>query len=166
MALRVCVIGAGPAGMTAASVAAQNGFQTVLIEHGERVGRKILLTGNGKCNFTNLHLDESCYHAGTEKFAARALSHFGADDAVRWFRTLGIEPLERPLTTIHDALTGPIPILVTAGSVAMGGMSWAMGWEQQVMMRCVKGAGGGAIAIGAGKFMESVLGQGDSGCLF
>lgn len=95
MALRVCVIGAGPAGMTAASVAAQNGFQTVLIEHGERVGRKILLTGNGKCNFTNLHLDGSCYHAGTEKFAARALSHFGADDAVRWFRTLGIEPLEK-----------------------------------------------------------------------
>ncbi len=80
--------------------------------------------------------------------------------------SVGIEPLERPLTTIHDALTGPIPILVTAGSVAMGGMSWAMGWEQQVMMRCVKGAGGGAIAIGAGKFMESVLGQGDSGCLF
>ena len=101
MALRVCVIGAGPAGMTAASVAAQNGFQTVLIEHGERVGRKILLTGNGKCNFTNLHLDESCYHAGTEKFAARALSHFGADDAVRWFRTLGIEPLENRCAGAH-----------------------------------------------------------------
>ena len=80
--------------------------------------------------------------------------------------SVGIEPLEKPLTTIHDALTGPIPILVTAGAVAMGGMSWAMGWEQQVMMRCVKGAGGGAIAIGAGKFMESVLGEGDSGCLF
>lgn len=95
MAYRVCVIGAGPAGMTAAAVSAQNGFQTVLIEHGERVGRKILLTGNGKCNFTNLHLDAGCYHAGTPSFVEKALGHFGADDAVGWLRSLGIEPLER-----------------------------------------------------------------------
>lgn len=81
-------------------------------------------------------------------------------------QTVGIEPLNKPLNTIKEALTGPIPILVIAGSVAMGGMSWAMGWEQQVMMRCVKGAGGGAIAMGAGKFMTSVLGQGADGCLF
>ncbi len=78
---------------------------------------------------------------------------------------VGITPLNQPLTVIHEALTGPIPILVVGGAIAMGGMSWAMGWEQQVMMRCVKAAGGGAIAMGAGKFMESVLGQG-AGCLF
>lgn len=69
----------------------------------------------------------------------------------------GITPLDKPLTTIQHALTGPIPIAVVAGSVALGGMSWAMGWEQQVMMRCVKGAGGGAIAMGVGNFMSSVL---------
>ena len=48
----------------------------------------------------------------------------------------------------------------------MGGMSWAMGWEQQIMNRCVKGAGGGAIALGVGKFMENMFGTGISGSLF
>ena len=47
----------------------------------------------------------------------------------------GITPLDKPLQTITSALTGPIPILVTGGGVALAGMSWAMGWEQQVMSR-------------------------------
>lgn len=70
---------------------------------------------------------------------------------------VGITPLQKPLQVITDALTGPIPILVTGGGIALGGMSWAMGWEQQAMMRGVKVAGGGAIAMGAGQFLESTL---------
>ena len=70
---------------------------------------------------------------------------------------VGITPLQKPLQVITDALTGPIPILVTGGGIALGGMSWAMGWEQQAMMRGVKIAGGGAIAMGAGQFLESTL---------
>ena len=41
---------------------------------------------------------------------------------------VGITPLQKPLQVITDALTGPIPILVTGGGIALGGMSWAMGW--------------------------------------
>ena len=78
----------------------------------------------------------------------------------------GITPLDKPLQTISNALTGPIPILVTGGGVALAGMSWAMGWEQQVMSRGIKVAGGGAIAMGAGSFMQSVIGKGLTGCLF
>ena len=78
----------------------------------------------------------------------------------------GIDPLDKPLNVLASALTGPIPKLVIAGSIAMGGMSWAMGWEQQIMNRCVKGAGGGAIALGVGKFMENMFGTGISGSLF
>ena len=78
----------------------------------------------------------------------------------------GITPLDKPLQTISSALTGPIPILVTGGGVALAGMSWAMGWEQQVMSRGINVAGGGAIAMGAGSFMSSVIGKGLTGCLF
>ena len=78
----------------------------------------------------------------------------------------GIDPLDKPLNVLASALTGPIPKLVIAGSIAMGGMSWAMGWEQQIMNRCVKGAGGGAIALGVGKFMENMFGTTISGTLF
>ena len=81
--------------------------------------------------------------------------------------TVGITPLDKPLQTVTNALTGPIPILVTGCGVALAGMSWAMGWEQQVMMRGVKAAGGGAVAMGAGSFMQSVIGTGlTTGCLF
>ena len=79
---------------------------------------------------------------------------------------VGITPLQKPREVITGALTGPIPILVTGGGIALAGMSWALGWEQQVMSRGVKVAGGGAVAMGAGSFMESVIGTGLSGCLF
>ena len=79
-----------------------------------------------------------------------------------------ITPLEKPLQTITQALTGPIPILVTGGGIALGGMAWAMGWEQQALMRGVKVAGGGAIAMAAGEFMKSTINTGKdlSGILF
>ena len=79
-----------------------------------------------------------------------------------------ITPLEMPLQTITKALTGPIPILVTGGGIALGGMAWAMGWEQQALMRGVKVAGGGAIAMAAGEFMKSTINAGKevTGILF
>ena len=78
-----------------------------------------------------------------------------------------ITPLEKPLQTITTALTGPIPILVTGGGIALGGMAWAMGWEQQALMRGVKVAGGGAIAMAAGEFMKSTINdQSVTGILF
>ena len=93
--MRVCVIGGGPAGMTAAITAAENGMQTVLLEHGERVGKKLLQTGNGKCNYTNMDLSPSCYHTDREGFPMLALKQFGPEDTVDWFRTLGVEPSVR-----------------------------------------------------------------------
>ncbi len=47
---KVVIIGAGPAGMTAAYSASQNGIDVVLVEKNERVGRKLLITGKGRCN--------------------------------------------------------------------------------------------------------------------
>ena len=90
--MRVCVIGGGPAGMTAAITAAENGMQTVLLEHGERVGKKLLQTGNGKCNYTNMNLTPPCYHSDREDFPMSALIKFGPEDTVEWFRSLGVEP--------------------------------------------------------------------------
>ncbi|MFZ3074474.1 MAG: FAD-dependent oxidoreductase, partial [Minisyncoccales bacterium] len=53
----VAVIGAGPAGMMAAISAAEIGARVVLIEKNETPGKKLLLTGGGRCNSTNLELD-------------------------------------------------------------------------------------------------------------
>ena len=92
--MRICVIGGGPAGLTAAARAAEKGATVTLLERGERVGRKILQTGNGKCNYTNRVLTPECYHAAPESFAMKALALFGPKDTIRRFRELGIEPLE------------------------------------------------------------------------
>lgn len=79
--------------------------------------------------------------------------------------SIKITPLQKPLEVLHDFLTGPLPAVTTGISAAMGGMSYAMGWEQQVTQRCLKGVGGGAIGMGAGEFLDS-LGIGVTGCMF
>ena len=58
------VIGGGAAGMMSAVCASQGGASVILIEHTARLGSKILQTGNGKCNFTNLHMQADCYQNG------------------------------------------------------------------------------------------------------
>ena len=51
----VAVIGGGASGMMAAITAAEAGAHVILLEHKDRIGKKILSTGNGRCNFTNIH---------------------------------------------------------------------------------------------------------------
>ena len=51
--VRIAIIGAGPAGMTAAGVLAESGFRADVYEHMERPGRKLGITGKGRCNVTN-----------------------------------------------------------------------------------------------------------------
>lgn len=92
---RIVVIGAGPAGMTAAISAAKAGGRVLLLEHKDRVGKKLLSTGNGKCNITNQHMTDSCFHSSRPEFLSDALSLFGRDDTLAFMEELGILPRER-----------------------------------------------------------------------
>jgi len=87
---RVCVIGAGASGMTASIAAARCGAVVTVLERRERVGKKLLLTGNGKCNFTNRNLDPGCFHASRDSFAFRAISDFGLQNTVNFFEGMGV----------------------------------------------------------------------------
>ena len=58
---RIIVIGGGASGMTAAITAARNGAEVTVLEQNDRPGKKILSTGNGRCNLTNLQITEKCY---------------------------------------------------------------------------------------------------------
>ncbi|MBQ2846231.1 MAG: NAD(P)/FAD-dependent oxidoreductase, partial [Firmicutes bacterium] len=60
--MNVIVIGGGASGMVAAIEAARKGANVKLIEKGERLGRKILATGNGKCNYSNKDCSEEAYN--------------------------------------------------------------------------------------------------------
>ena len=85
------IIGGGASGMAAALAAAENrDAQIILMERQTRVGRKLLSTGNGRCNLTNLHAGEGGYHGNSPAFAGYALSQFPPEAALKWFAGLGL----------------------------------------------------------------------------
>ncbi len=91
MGNRIAVIGGGASGLTAAIFAAQSGKNKVTVyESGVRAGRKILATGNGRCNMTNINADIENYHGENPKFILGAKNKFWVDEALEFFSELGI----------------------------------------------------------------------------
>lgn len=89
--MRICVIGGGASGMTAAlSAAACPGAEVLLLERQARLGRKLLATGNGRCNLTNLAPLFARYHGYTPDFSRFALEAFPAEQTRAWFRSMGL----------------------------------------------------------------------------
>ncbi len=91
----VIVVGAGAAGMTAAISAAGTGAKTAILEHMDEAGRKLLATGNGKCNFTNQVQGVECYRGQNPAFVLPALAQFGLSETLDFFRAIGIFPKEK-----------------------------------------------------------------------
>ena len=107
--MNVCVIGGGAAGMLAALTAAENGHRVLLLERQSRVGRKLLATGNGRCNLSNYHVSPAHYHGGAG-FCDFALSQFDVGETLQYFASLG-------LLTVSEASGRIYPMSNMAGSV-------------------------------------------------
>ncbi len=86
----VVVVGGGASGMMAAISARRQGADVTILERNPRVGKKILATGNGRCNFTNINTDITYYHGNNPKFAYSALASFSVKDTIYFFESLGI----------------------------------------------------------------------------
>lgn len=88
----VIVIGGGPAGMMSAGIAAKNGAKVLLFEKNEKVGRKLMITGKGRCNITNFcDNDEFISNIPTNpRFMYSAINSFSTYDAVAFFEKLGV----------------------------------------------------------------------------
>ena len=91
----IIIIGAGASGLMAAIAAAGRGSRVLVIEQREKAGKKLLATGNGKCNFTNLLQTPECYRSEDISFAPKVLAAFDVQRTIRFFRELGILPKER-----------------------------------------------------------------------
>ena len=87
--MSVAIIGGGAAGLFAAYVLKKYGVQFTLFEREARVGKKLLATGNGRCNLSNIELDISRYH-GQTAFAEYALSEFNQYSLMDFLREIGI----------------------------------------------------------------------------
>ena len=110
---KVAVIGGGAAGMMAAIQASLAGAQVELYERNNRVGKKILATGNGKCNFSNLNMDKSAYYGSAAAFYDELYSRFGVQDAIDFFGQQGmliknkngyLYPMSEQAATVLDVL--------------------------------------------------------------
>ncbi len=90
--LRVLVVGGGASGMMAALAARYAGAEVTILERNPRVGKKILATGNGRCNYTNVNVNAECYHGKNPNFVYGALSLFDVSRTLGFFEKLGIAP--------------------------------------------------------------------------
>lgn len=87
----VCIVGGGASGIMAAIAAAQAGAHVTLLEHQDRIGKKILMTGNGKCNLTNLQMGVSAYGISREgSLVGKVLEQFDQNDLMKFFGELGM----------------------------------------------------------------------------
>ena len=111
--MKIGIIGAGASGMFAAITAARQGADVVLIEKKDRIGKKILATGNGKCNFTNTIMGEKDYHSRTENIFEKYIQRFDNEQVLSFFRQQGMlikdrngycYPRSEQATTVLDIL--------------------------------------------------------------
>ena len=111
----IVIVGAGAAGCMAAIAAARSNpkARVQLMDGNEEVGKKILATGNGRCNYTNDYDAITCYHSDDMEGVAAAFGLFSKEDTVQFFRELGVlpnikngyyYPMSNQAVSIRDAL--------------------------------------------------------------
>lgn len=99
----VCVAGGGASGMMAAIAAARAGAKVTLLEKNDRLGKKILMTGNGKCNLTNLDMGVSAYGIEDEaSLAGKVLEQFDEKKLMEFFKEMGMD-----VTVTRDSYVYP-----------------------------------------------------------
>ena len=92
---KVVIIGGGASGMMAAIQAARTGAAVTLLEHNEKPGKKILATGNGRCNLTNLVQEPSRYRSSQPDFPWKIITQYPLEDTLTFFSELGIYTKDR-----------------------------------------------------------------------
>ena len=97
------IIGGGAAGLTAALISKNLGIDVAILEGTDRIGKKILTTGNGRCNISNANINTNRYHSENPYFFQQTLDSFNVDQTVNFFATLGI-----PLVTLEGGKMFPM----------------------------------------------------------
>lgn len=91
----VVIVGGGASGLVAAITAARRNKSVLLLEHKDKLAKKILATGNGKCNFSNTYYDESVYRSDNPSFVLPVINQFTVEKTITFFEELGIYPMDK-----------------------------------------------------------------------
>ncbi|MBQ9062949.1 MAG: aminoacetone oxidase family FAD-binding enzyme [Eubacterium sp.] len=92
---KIIIIGAGASGLMAGIWAARGGAHVTILEGNDKPGRKLLASGNGKCNLTNLTQDPSCYRGTDPQYLWQIIRRFDVDQTIAFFTGLGLYPKSR-----------------------------------------------------------------------
>ena len=87
MGINIAIIGGGASGLIAAIKAASMGASVTIFEKNLKLGKKILATGNGRCNYLNIHADKYGYNHPF--FVEPIFDQFGVNDTIEFFKSLG-----------------------------------------------------------------------------
>lgn len=93
--MKIGVIGGGASGIMAAIAASEAGGEVTILEKNDRIGKKLLATGNGRCNFSNLELSPACYHSDTPERIGPVLEQFTVLDTLAFFHRIGLMTKEK-----------------------------------------------------------------------
>jgi predicted Rossmann fold flavoprotein len=120
-AFDVIIIGAGAAGMMAAATAGQRGRRVLLLDHADEAGKKILISGGGRCNFTNRYTAPDRFFSGNPHFAKSALARYTQDDFAALVARHGIASHEKTLGQLFcDGSARAIVAMLLAECAAAG----------------------------------------------
>ncbi len=121
------VLGAGAAGLFCAALAGQRGRRVLLIDHADQPGKKILISGGGRCNFTNIHTAPDRYLSANPHFAKSALSRYSARDFIDLVERHGIAWHEKTLGQLFCDGSSKQVVAMLLDECGKGGVEIALG---------------------------------------
>jgi predicted Rossmann fold flavoprotein len=121
------ILGGGAAGLFAAATAGQRGRRVLVIDHATRVGQKILISGGGRCNFTNIHTAPDRYISANPQFARSALGRYTPGDFLALVEAHGIAWHEKTLGQLFCDGSAKAIVELLLAECAKGGVEFATG---------------------------------------
>lgn len=149
----VAILGAGAAGMMAATEASRRGRRVVVLDHAQAPGEKIRISGGGRCNFTNLSTAPERFLSQNPRFARSALSRFTPADFIARVDRAGIAWHEKTLGQLFCDGSARQVVQMLTGAMAEGGVSLRLGVE----IGAVRRADGFVIETSAGPLAAESL---------
>ncbi len=121
------VLGAGAAGLMAALTAGQRGRRVLLVDHADEPGKKILISGGGRCNFTNIHTSADRYISENKHFARSALARYTPADFIALVNRHGIAHHEKTLGQLFCDGSARAIVEMLMGECRAGNVTFAFG---------------------------------------
>ncbi|MDH2129670.1 NAD(P)/FAD-dependent oxidoreductase [Sphingobium yanoikuyae] len=121
------ILGAGAAGMMCAATAGQRGRRVLLADHADAPGKKILISGGGRCNFTNTHTAADRYLSANPHFAKSALGRYTPQDFLTLIGRYGIAWHEKTLGQLFCDGSAKQVVAMLEEECAAGGVTMALG---------------------------------------